>query len=56
MKPQWLDIHVKAKTNAPLKLVRNIYKLNRELNDIKHFNYYDIEVYQVTVKVVKERR
>lgn len=56
MKPRCIDIHVRAKTDAPLQLVRNVYKINRELSDIKRMNYYDIEVHQATVKVVKEER
>jgi len=56
MKPQWIDIHIKAKTDAPLKLVRHVYKLNREVSGLGHLNYYDIEVYQATVKRGKEGR
>ena len=58
MKPRWVDIHVRAKTDAPLDLVRNLYKLNREVNsdDVEGYKYYDIEVHQVSVQVVKEGR
>ena len=56
MKPRWLDIRIRAKTDAPLKLVRNVYKLNRQILDAEYLNDFDIEVYRATVKVVKEGR
>lgn len=55
MKPRWVNISIRAKTDAPLDLVRNLYKLNRELSDIANLNYYDIEVHQAHVQVVKEK-
>lgn len=53
---RWVDIYVRAKTNAPLKLVRNLYKLNREFSDVENLNYYDIEVSRATVKMGKEAK
>ena len=56
MKTRWVDIHVRAKTDAPLDLVRNLYKLNREVNSdgVEGYKYYDIEIHEATVKVGKE--
>ena len=50
MKPYWIDIHIKAKSDAPLRKIISYYKWNVQLED------KNIEVEQVTVKVGKEGR
>lgn len=54
MKPRKVIITIEAKTDAPLKLLRNEFILNHEVYDAKGPTYYDVEVHQVHVQVVKE--
>ena len=58
MKTRKVVIVIEAKSDAPLYLVRNLYKLNREASSdgAEGYKYYDIEVHQVSVQVVKEGR
>ena len=49
MKSRWLDIIIKAKTDAPLKEIRGHYNSNVQLI----FN--DIEVHKVSIQVDKSK-
>jgi hypothetical protein len=54
MKSRKVIITIEAKSDAPLKLLRDEFKLNSEVADPDEDKYYDIEVHQVHVQVVKE--
>ena len=64
MKPRWLDIRIRAKTDMPLKMLRHPIAWQTTMNVAKEraiqqkstYCYCTMEIHQVTVKVGKEGR